>query len=91
MQFQAYSYGGGKAAAELWYLVTCLCASTSGWLTFSCQQGPHFIRLRVVGVVQDEVLHNDAVGLSRGTPVHLDCIGVEGVQPQVRWRGRGTW
>lgn len=60
-------------------------------LTFSRQQGPHVIWLCVVGVIEDEVLHDDAVGLSRGTPVHLDSIGVEWVQPQVRWRSRGTW
>lgn len=60
-------------------------------LTFSCQQGPHVIWLRVVGVIEDEVLHDDAIGLGRGTPVHLDSVGVEWVQPQVRWRSRGTW
>lgn len=64
--------------------------STSRRLTFSRQQGPHVIWLRVVGVIQDEVLHNDAIGLDRGAPVHLDSIGVERVQPQVRWRSRGT-
>lgn len=58
----------------------------SRMLTFSRQQGPHVIRLRVVGIVENEVLHNDAIGLSRGTPVHLDSIGVERVQPQVRRR-----
>lgn len=60
--------------------------STSRRLTFSCQQGPHVIRLRVVGIVEDEVLHNDAIWLSRRAPMHLHSVGVEWVQPQVRWR-----
>lgn len=57
-----------------------------GWLTFSCQQGPHVVRLRVVGIVQDEVLHDDAIGLGGRAPVHLHGVGVEWVQPQVRRR-----
>lgn len=64
---------------------------TSRRLTFTCQQGPHVIWLRVVGVIEDEVLHNDAIGLNRGAPVHLHSVGVERVQPQVRGRSRGTW
>lgn len=65
--------------------------STWRRLTFSCQQGPHVIRLCVVGIVQDEILHNDAIGLHRWAPVHLDSIRVERVQPQVRWRSGGAW
>lgn len=66
-------------------------SSTWRRLTFSCQQGPHVIWLCVVGIVQDEILHNDAIGLHRWAPVHLDSVGVERVQPQVRRRSGGPW
>lgn len=57
-------------------------------LTFLREQSPHVIGLRVVCIVQDDVLHDDAIGFDGRTPVQLHGVWVDWMQPEVRRRSR---
>lgn len=57
-------------------------------LTFFPQQSPHVIGLRVVCIIQDDILHDDAIGFDWRTPMHLHGVWVDWLQPEVGWRRR---